>query len=55
MAVTRTDQPNRGIWSLNIPITRRLLSVVIKFTAPIKEDTPAKCREKIAKSTEAPP
>jgi len=28
--------------------------VVIKFTAPRIEDTPAKCREKMAKSTDAP-
>ena len=26
----------------------------MKFTAPNSEDTPAKCKEKIAKSTEAP-
>jgi hypothetical protein len=28
--------------------------VVIKFTAPKIEEIPARCREKIAKSTEAP-
>jgi hypothetical protein len=31
-----------------------LIIVVIKFTAPKIEETPAKCREKIAKSTEPP-
>jgi hypothetical protein len=31
-----------------------LLVVVIKFTAPRMEDTPAKCREKIVRSTDAP-
>jgi hypothetical protein len=31
-----------------------LTVVVIKFTAPRMEDTPAKCREKIARSTDAP-
>jgi len=31
-----------------------LLIVVIKFIAPNKEDTPAKCKLKIAKSTEGP-
>jgi len=31
-----------------------LITVVIKFTEPKIEDTPAKCKEKIAKSTEAP-
>jgi hypothetical protein len=28
--------------------------VLIKFIAPKIEDTPAKCKEKIAQSTEAP-
>jgi len=28
--------------------------VVIKFTAPKIDEIPAKCKEKIAKSTEAP-
>jgi hypothetical protein len=32
-----------------------LITVVIKFTAPKIEEIPAKCKEKIAKSTEAPP
>jgi hypothetical protein len=27
----------------------------MKFTAPNNEDTPARCKEKMAKSTEAPP
>ncbi len=31
-----------------------LITVVIKFTAPRIEDTPAKCKEKMARSTEAP-
>jgi len=31
-----------------------LIIVVIKFTAPRIEETPARCREKIAKSTEPP-
>ena len=31
-----------------------LIVVVIKFTAPKTEDTPARCREKMAKSTDAP-
>lgn len=54
IAVTRTDQANSGIRSATIPITRKFPKVLIKFTAPIKEDTPAKCKEKMAKSTEAP-
>lgn len=31
-----------------------LITVVIKFTAPRMEDTPARCSEKIPKSTDAP-
>jgi hypothetical protein len=37
-----------------MPYTRKLPKVLIKFTAPNKEDTPAKCNEKIAKSTDPP-
>jgi hypothetical protein len=32
-----------------------LIAVEIKFTAPKIEEAPAKCREKIAKSTLPPP
>lgn len=31
-----------------------LMAVVIKLIAPRMDETPAKCREKIARSTEAP-
>jgi hypothetical protein len=54
IAVIRTDQTKRGIRSIVIPVERILIVVVIKFTAPKMEDTPAKWSEKIAKSTEAP-
>lgn len=54
IAVITTDQTNKGIRSIVIPLVRILIVVVIKFTAPKIEDTPAKCKEKIAKSTEAP-
>ena len=37
-----------------MPNVRRLPTVEIKFTAPKIELTPAKCSEKIAKSTDAP-
>ena len=53
-AVIRTAQANKGIRSKIIPKTRRLPKVLIKFTAPKIDLTPAKCREKIAKSTELP-
>jgi hypothetical protein len=54
MAVIRTDQTNKGIRSKVIPFDRILIIVVIKFTAPKIEEIPAKCKEKIAKSTDAP-
>ena len=54
IAVTKIAQANKGIWSSIIPKVRRFPRVLMKFTAPIKEETPARCKEKIAKSTEAP-
>jgi len=54
IAVTSTDQANNGTRSINKPIARRFPSVLIKLTAPIREEIPARCREKIAKSTDAP-
>lgn len=53
-AVINTDQTNNGIRSKVIPDDRILMTVVIKFTAPRIEETPAKCNEKIPMSTEAP-
>jgi hypothetical protein len=53
-AVITTDQTNNGIRSKVIPLDRILITVVIKFTAPKIDEIPAKWREKIAKSTEAP-
>lgn len=54
IAVTNTDQGNRDRRLKTRPITRRFIRVVIKLTAPRREEIPAKCKEKIAKSTEAP-
>lgn len=54
MAVIRTDHTNRGTLSNSIPGVRILIIVEIKFTAPRIEEIPAKCKEKIDKSTEAP-
>jgi hypothetical protein len=54
MAVITTDQTNKGIRSNVIPLDRILITVVIKFTAPRIDEIPAKCKEKIAKSTDAP-
>jgi len=53
-AVIPTAQTNRGIRSSVIPDVRILMMVVIKFTAPKIEEIPAKCKEKILKSTDAP-
>lgn len=53
-AVNKTDQQNNGINSKSIPRQRIFNIVTIKFTAPAMDDTPAICREYIAKSTDAP-
>ena len=54
IAVIKTAQANKGIRSKSIPNTRKFPKVLIKFTAPKIELTPAKWREKIAKSTDLP-
>lgn len=54
IAVMNTDQTNKGIRSNEIPYARILIVVVIKLIAPKIEEIPAKWREKIAKSTDAP-
>lgn len=50
----KTAQANKGVLSNAIPKERKLAKVLIKFTAPKREEIPAKCNEKIAKSTDAP-
>ena len=52
--VINTAHAKRGIRSRNIPNTRKLLNVLMKLIAPRIEDTPARCKEKIAKSTDLP-
>jgi len=54
IAVTSTDQGNKLIRSKTKPKIRVFFRVLIKFTAPSNEEMPARCKEKIAKSTEAP-
>lgn len=49
-----TAQTNRGIRSSCIPCHRMLITVVIKLIAPKIEDAPARCSEKIARSTDGP-
>ena len=53
-AVINTDHTNKGILWRVIPGLLMLKIVVIKLVAPNKEDAPAKCRLKIAKSTDPP-
>lgn len=52
--VIKTDQINRGIFSVGIPSSRLLAMVVVKLIAPIREETPARCRDKMVKSTAGP-
>lgn len=49
-----TAHTNSGIRSSRRPDHRILITVVIKLIAPRIEEAPAKCREKIAKSTDGP-
>ncbi len=54
IAVINTAQANKGIRSRIIPKVRRFPKVLIKFTAPKIDLTPAKCSDKMAKSTDLP-
>ena len=54
MAVRKTDQTNRGNRSTVRPEGRILITVVIKLIAPRIDETPARWREKIPRSTEPP-
>lgn len=54
IVVILTDQMNKGTRSIRYPWTRRLITVVMKLIEPRIEDVPARCREKIARSTEGP-
>jgi hypothetical protein len=54
ITVRNTAHTNKGMRSNRIPFHRILITVVIKFSAPKMDEAPAKCREKIAISTEGP-
>lgn len=54
IAVKSTDQTNRGICSIFILGLRMLKIVEIKLIAPKIDEAPARCREKMAKSTAGP-
>jgi len=52
--VTRIDQTNSGILKRVIPLARMLTMVTIILIEPKIEETPARWRLRIAKSTEGP-
>lgn len=47
-------QTNKGSLCNDIPLVLIFNAVLMKFIAPNKEDTPARCKLKIAKSTDPP-
>lgn len=49
-----TAHTNSGIRSNRSPCHRMFTTVVIKFKAPKMDDAPARCSEKIARSTDGP-
>jgi len=53
-AVIYTAQTNNGVLCAVIPGARMFVIVTIKLIAPKMDDTPAKCKEYIAQSTDAP-
>jgi hypothetical protein len=53
-AVIATAHTNRGTRSGLMLMGFMLIVVEIKLTAPRIEETPARCSEKIARSTDAP-
>ena len=54
MAVTNIDHTNNGNLCIPIPLVLIFIAVQMKFIAPNNDDTPAKCKENIVKSTEPP-
>lgn len=53
-AVISTAQTNKGVWYWEIAGGFMLIIVVIKLIAPRIEETPARWREKMVRSTDAP-
>lgn len=54
MAVISTDHTKSGILNIGIDLGFMLMHVVIKLIAPRMEEAPARCSEKIARSTDGP-
>jgi len=55
ITVSRIAHTNRGIRSGWIPFDRMFITVVIKLIAPKIDEAPARCSDKMAKSTDGPP
>ena len=53
-AVISTDHTNSGVWYCVMAGGFMLIIVVMKLIAPKIDDTPARCNEKIVRSTDAP-
>lgn len=53
-AVMRTDHTNSGVWYWVMAGGFMLMMVVIKLIAPRMDEIPARCNEKIVRSTDAP-
>ena len=53
-AVTNIAHTNNGTLCKDIPFAFILNTVEMKLIAPKSEDTPAKCKENIVRSTDAP-
>lgn len=54
IAVINTDQTNRGILNIGKDFGFMLMHVVMKLIAPRMDEAPARCKEKIARSTDGP-
>jgi hypothetical protein len=54
IAVTNIAHTNKGKLCNDIPLVFILRVVLMKLIAPNNEDTPAKCKLNIAKSTDPP-
>lgn len=54
IAVILTPHTNKGTDSKFIPLGRILITVVMKLIDARIDDTPARCIEKIARSTDGP-
>lgn len=54
IVVIITDQIKRGVWYCEIAGGFMLIIVVIKLMEPRIDDTPARCSEKMVRSTDAP-